>query len=113
MQRWLTDLTPCGVIEFILKSDPMVVELASRSRHGRAASPGGSDDDLMALPAGGRNILFLLSTLAIGGSERKTVRLANSLSRRGHRVTVAYLNAPDTLRRELAPVVLARGRVAR
>jgi len=61
--------------------------------------------DLMTLPAGERDILFLLSTLAVGGSERKTVRLANSLRRRGHRVTVAYLNAPDTLLRELAPDV--------
>jgi glycosyltransferase involved in cell wall biosynthesis len=61
----------------------------------------------MGLPAGERDILFLLSTLGIGGSERKTVRLANSLRRRGHRVTVAYLNAPDTLLRELAPDVRA------
>ena len=59
----------------------------------------------MALPAGEHDILFLLSTLAVGGSERKTVRLANSLQRRGHRVTVAYLNAPDTLLRELEPGV--------
>jgi glycosyltransferase involved in cell wall biosynthesis len=59
----------------------------------------------LALPAGERDILFLLSTLAVGGSERKTVRLANGLRRRGHRVTVAYLNAPDTLLGELAPDV--------
>ena len=57
------------------------------------------------MPAGERDILFLLSTLAVGGSERKTVRLANSLRRRGHRVTVAYLNAPDTSLGELAPDV--------
>jgi len=61
----------------------------------------------MALPAGERDILFLLSTLAVGGSERKTVRLANALRRRGHRVTVAYLNGPDTLLGELAPDVVA------
>lgn len=62
---------------------------------------------MMALPAGERDILFLLSTLAVGGSEHKTIRLANSLRRRGHRVTVAYLNAPDTLLSELAPDVSA------
>lgn len=99
MQRWLTDLPPGGVIRFILESDPMVVELPIQTDAGQTRS------QLRVHPTGGRNILFLLSTLAIGGSERKTVRLANLLSRRGHRVTVAYLNAPDTLRRELAPVV--------
>lgn len=49
----------------------------------------------------GRNILFLLNTLHIGGSERKTVRLANALAGHGRQVTVAYLNEPQTLLAEL------------
>jgi glycosyltransferase involved in cell wall biosynthesis len=49
----------------------------------------------------GRNILFLLNTLHIGGSERKTIRLANALAGNGHHVTVAYLNGPQTLLAEL------------
>jgi glycosyltransferase involved in cell wall biosynthesis len=47
--------------------------------------------------ASGRDILFLLSTMKIGGSERKIVRLANALQRIGHRVVLAYLNGPAPL----------------
>ena len=42
-------------------------------------------------------VLFLLNSLCIGGSERKTIRIANELVRRGHVVHVAYLNLPATL----------------
>ena len=42
-------------------------------------------------------VLFLISTLDIGGSERKTVRIANELYRRGWNIHLAYLNAPTTL----------------
>ena len=41
--------------------------------------------------------LFLLSTLRVGGSERKTVLIANELWSKGYPVHVAYLNEPDTL----------------
>jgi len=41
--------------------------------------------------------LYLVNCLAIGGSERKIVRLVNHLRRRGVRVGVAYLNGPETL----------------
>lgn len=51
--------------------------------------------------ATGRDILFLVSTLHIGGSELKTVRLANALAGLGHRVTLAYLNGPETLLSEV------------
>lgn len=51
------------------------------------------------------HILFVLSSLAIGGSERKIVRLANALHRRGRAVALAYLNPPDELRAEVAPGV--------
>lgn len=53
--------------------------------------------------------MFLLNSLNIGGSERKIVRLANILHKRGARVIVAYLNDPDTLGSEVLdgiPVVM-------
>jgi glycosyltransferase involved in cell wall biosynthesis len=53
----------------------------------------------------GIRALFVLSTLARGGSETKTVRLVNSLRSRGVAAGVAYLNAPDDLRAELDPAV--------
>jgi len=46
--------------------------------------------------------LFLLNSLTIGGSERKIVRLANALHRRGHHIHLAWLNGPETLRPEIA-----------
>ena len=45
--------------------------------------------------------LFLLSSLAVGGSERKTVRIANALAKSGKKLTIAYLNGPHTLRDEI------------
>jgi glycosyltransferase involved in cell wall biosynthesis len=42
-------------------------------------------------------VLFLLSSLIVGGSEGKAVRVANELHRRGRDVHVAYLNPPTTL----------------
>ena len=50
-------------------------------------------------------VLFLLSTLIMGGSERKTVRLANSLASESFDVTLAYLNGPETLVDEVSPDV--------
>jgi glycosyltransferase involved in cell wall biosynthesis len=53
-------------------------------------------------------VLFLLSTLIVGGSELKSVRLANALQARGVKVIVAYLNEPTTLREsvdERIPVI--------
>jgi len=51
------------------------------------------------------DVVFLLNSLEIGGSESKIVRLANSLAERGMRVGVAYLNGPDTLKAEVSPQV--------
>jgi glycosyltransferase involved in cell wall biosynthesis len=50
-------------------------------------------------------ILILLSTLTVGGSETKAIRLANALAARGHPVIVAYLNPPDVLRDQLDPAI--------
>jgi glycosyltransferase involved in cell wall biosynthesis len=47
--------------------------------------------------------LFLLNSLAIGGAERKMVRLANSLVDRGAVIVIAYLCGPNTLRSEIDP----------
>src|SRR3954470_5462773 len=47
--------------------------------------------------------LFLVSSLAIGGSERKIVRIANALRQSGHDIHLAYLGTPHTLRTELDP----------
>jgi glycosyltransferase involved in cell wall biosynthesis len=49
-----------------------------------------------------RHVMFLLSTLAVGGSERKTVRIANALAARGWKLTIGYLNAPHTLRNDIS-----------
>jgi glycosyltransferase involved in cell wall biosynthesis len=55
---------------------------------------------------GGRtDVLFLLNTLEIGGSESKIVRLANSLAERGLKVAVAYLNDPETLKPDVSSQV--------
>ena len=45
--------------------------------------------------------LLLLNNLAIGGSERKIVRIANALRQAGHDIHLAYFNAPHTLRVDL------------
>jgi glycosyltransferase involved in cell wall biosynthesis len=52
-------------------------------------------------------ILLLLSTLGIGGSESKFVKLAGSLAERGARVAIAYLGPPE----DLLPAIDARVRV--
>jgi glycosyltransferase involved in cell wall biosynthesis len=50
-----------------------------------------------------KRVLFVLSSLEIGGSERKIVRLANELHRRGRQITIAYLSGPDTLSSDVSP----------
>src|SRR5688572_2100997 len=61
---------------------------------------------LRAAPRGeGMDALFVLNNLAVGGSETKVVRLANSLSARGMQIGVAYLNEPTTLLKDIQPQV--------
>jgi len=45
-----------------------------------------------------REVLFLLSSLTMGGSERKTVKIVNSLVNRGINCHLLYLNGPHSLR---------------
>jgi glycosyltransferase involved in cell wall biosynthesis len=58
-------------------------------------------DDASARPAG--SVLFLLNSLAVGGSERKVLLLANALRQHGSAVRVARLGGPETLRSLLDP----------
>lgn len=50
-------------------------------------------------------VLFVTSTLEVGGSETKIVRISNALARSGHAVAIAYLNPPDTLLEQVDPGV--------
>ena len=58
------------------------------------------------------DVLFLLSSLAVGGSERKIARMANRLKEDGIAVNLACLNAPytleSTLRRDVPLTKLER-----
>src|SRR5438093_9247479 len=49
--------------------------------------------------------LLLLNNLGIGGSERKSVRIANALRQGSHDIHLAYLNAPHTLCGSLDPAL--------
>lgn len=50
-----------------------------------------------ALPSTRSDVLFVVNNLGIGGSERKTVRLANRLKDEGVAVSLACLNGPFTI----------------
>jgi glycosyltransferase involved in cell wall biosynthesis len=50
-----------------------------------------------AIATARNDVLFLLSNLAVGGSERKITRLANRLKEEGTAVSLACLNEPYTL----------------
>lgn len=54
---------------------------------------------------GSPEILFVTSTLEVGGSETKIVKIANALGRSGYAVGIAYLNGPDTLLDKVEPAV--------
>jgi glycosyltransferase involved in cell wall biosynthesis len=62
-----------------------------------------ANDDAMAAPR--MDVLFVLSCLAVGGSERKIARMANKLKDEGLAVSIALINGPytlePTLRRDL------------
>jgi glycosyltransferase involved in cell wall biosynthesis len=53
-----------------------------------------------------KTLLLLDSLTAIGGSERKAVRIANELNKRGHGIIVGYLNAPDVLLSEISKDII-------
>jgi glycosyltransferase involved in cell wall biosynthesis len=49
--------------------------------------------------------MFLVNSLLVGGSERKTIRLANALAADNGQVMLAYLNPPETLMPQVHPGV--------
>ena len=53
-----------------------------------------------------KRLLFVTSTLEIGGSETKIVRVSNALASAGYTVSIAYLNAPDDLLKQISADVL-------
>ena len=61
----------------------------------------------MAAQAAGResSVLLVLSSLGIGGSESKFVKLAGALAARGTKVALAYLNPPLDLLSRIDPSV--------
>ena len=58
------------------------------------ASPSAARADGSYAPASGSKVIFVLNHLRLGGSEIKTVSLANELGRQGLQVGVACLNEP-------------------
>lgn len=50
-------------------------------------------------------MLFVLNSLAVGGTETKIVRIANALVRSGVRVELVYLNGPNTLLDKVDPSI--------
>jgi len=49
------------------------------------------------------DVMFVLNSLSVGGSESKVVRLANRLRERGAEIGLAYLNGPHVLLRQIRP----------
>jgi glycosyltransferase involved in cell wall biosynthesis len=68
--------------------------------------------DATAAETSRTDVLFVLSSLAVGGSERKIIRMANRLKEEGLQVNLACLNGPytiePTLRRDVPLVKLER-----
>jgi glycosyltransferase involved in cell wall biosynthesis len=52
-----------------------------------------------------RSVMFLVNSLNVGGSERKTVRLANALAAGNRQVVIAYLSPPESLLAQVHPAV--------
>jgi glycosyltransferase involved in cell wall biosynthesis len=63
------------------------------------------DDDVCASARPHRGVLFLLNSLVVGGSERKSVRLANALAASNRQVAIAYLSSPESLLPQIDPAV--------
>jgi glycosyltransferase involved in cell wall biosynthesis len=78
---------------------------AASERFSAAATPQEREPSTQASLSRQLDALYLLNCLSIGGSERKIVRLANQLQRRGLAPAIAYLNGPETLLPLLDPQV--------
>ena len=76
------------------------------STYATVALPPDSAEQLHARESSGRTqALFVLNSLAIGGSETKVVRVANGLVGREITAGIAYLKAPHALRDLIQPQV--------
>ena len=63
------------------------------------------DDAGRASTGRDRSVMFLLNSLVVGGSERKSVRLANALAASNRQVAIAYLSPPESLLAQIHPAV--------
>jgi glycosyltransferase involved in cell wall biosynthesis len=64
------------------------------------------DDERVRVPERhDRSVMFLVNSLNVGGSERKTVRLANALAAGNRQVLLAYLSPPESLLSQVHPAV--------
>jgi glycosyltransferase involved in cell wall biosynthesis len=61
----------------------------------QAARPMGASEVAHSLPRS--DVMFVLSSLAVGGSERKIARMTNRLKEEGVQVTLTCLNGPYTV----------------
>lgn len=52
-----------------------------------------------------REVLFVTSTLEVGGSESKIVNIVNAFAERDYPIGLAYLNAPETLLQKVSAKV--------
>ena len=72
----------------------LVPEMGTAMKEPLALATAREEGAVSSLPC---DVLFLLSSLAVGGSERKIARMANRLKEEGVAVNLACLNAPYTL----------------
>lgn len=57
--------------------------------------------------SGEPSVMFLVNSLRMGGSERKTIRLANALATHNRQIALAYLSSPESLLSQIDPTVPA------
>ena len=80
------------------------ISIESKLRPVNSLNGAAASDHVNSTPydaKGARHVMFVLTSLSVGGSERKTVRIANAMVRQGWDVTLAYLDPPHSLRGEI------------
>jgi glycosyltransferase involved in cell wall biosynthesis len=65
-----------------------------------------ADETRVAVAGRSASCLFVLDNLGIGGSERKTIVVANGLAERGYAVHLAFLNLSHDIRCTVHPAIL-------
>jgi glycosyltransferase involved in cell wall biosynthesis len=74
---------------------PTFVDVPIGTALSQAARPLGSSEAVQSVPRS--DVMFVLSSLAVGGSERKIARMANRFKEEGVQVTLSCLNGPYTV----------------